>query len=325
MSYLVPAKTFNFKHVFLYFLFLSMLAGCNLDLRDPISWDTDILTPIATSNIGILDILNDSSTVYEGGDQLLYLVYADTLQSIQIGDLLEIPDTTLRFFFDLKSFELAGQEFKQSITLGQLARSLQEQGNILGEIILLNHGATLPLIPDLNGLSTGSVAIDASEFFEFADLSQGDLQISIINELPVDLLNLEFQLQNNQRGDLLISDNYPQISSGDSLSRLYDLSGKVFESNINAAILNLDVKGKELVPIDTAAEIVFKLKVDNLKAREATAIFPSQTVDSLQSEIVYAFGSPFEEVKLSKVVLKSGSIEANVISTFEDSIRFFTV
>ncbi|RMG24582.1 MAG: hypothetical protein D6730_12485, partial [Bacteroidetes bacterium] len=120
------------------------LASCKLDLNEPLSWQTDVLTPIAFSEVGVTELFADTSLLEKEGDQSMKIVYRDTLTQTLASDLFHIPDTTIIRRFDLSPFTLADQVIVQRITLGQLARNLSAQGNIAGDIILLSHGGVIP-------------------------------------------------------------------------------------------------------------------------------------------------------------------------------------
>lgn len=297
---------------------LPFLTACNLDLSQPVGWDTQILTPLASSRIDLQDLINDTTLLGTDGENVLTLRLSDTLITVNLDDILRIPDTTLRFYFDLASFNLASQSFYQSLSLGQIARNFNG-----GEQLLAFHGYPLPIDLNLPNISTGPLPFDASAFFEYAKLTQGTMEIVIRNELPVRISNVQFQLRNQTGQELLIQDYFPILAQGDSVKRTYELGGKTFESALLAEISNMTVIGEQGTLVDTSASLDIRFKVSGLKAREARAIFPSQTVDSVLDELVYEFSAPYEDIRLTKAVLEQGKIEADVISTLEDRVGFF--
>jgi len=306
----------------LFSLSVGLLNSCKWDFSDPISWNVNILAPIATSTVTLADAISDSTLITQGADNQVILIYRDTLASISIDSLLEIPDTTYTQRFDLKTFELNNQSFSQNVNLAFIARALSQQGNIIGDIILLNHGGILPTLPETRGLSSGSIPVDASNLFEFASLTQGSINMAIRNNLPVDIQNVSFELRNQQRGDIIVSDFFTNLPQGAEEIRTYNLSGKFVESSLEAELTNLDVPATNAVPIDTNDFIGIDFTADGLIAEEATAIFPSQTIDSALFPFTYDFTGEFDDVKITRARIKSGNVDAEVISTFEDSIRF---
>lgn len=297
------------------------LSGCKWDINDPVSWDIEVLAPIARSSVSLADAVSDSSILAEDSSGTLVLVLRDTLVNLSLEDILEIPDTTYIQRFDLQSFRLGDQTFGQQLTLGAIARALIDQGNIVGGVILLNHGNTLPLLPASAGLQTGSIGVDASSLFEEALLEEGEIEITLSNQLPIDLNNVNFELRNQIAGNILVSGFIPSLPAGGSEVRTFDLSGQRVESSLAAALLNLDVPESMNVPIDTTDLIELSFTARNLKAREATAIFPAQTVDSSSLPFEYTFTGENSEVEIRKAKIQSGRIEANVVSTIGDTVE----
>ncbi len=302
-------------------LLLLLCFGCKWDINDPVSWDVDILAPIAQSTIGLADAVQDSSLLTEDSSQTVVLVLRDTLINLGLEDILTIPDTTYIQRFNLAEFRLGDQSFAQNITLGAIARGLSEQGNIIGGIILFNHGNTLPSLPAAPGLSSGAVSIDASSLFEEAFLVQGEVEITLTNQLPIDLNNVSFEVRNRVEGNVLFSGFISSLPSGASDIRTFDIAGQQIESDMEANLLNLDVPESTNVPIDTTDFIEFSFTARNLQAREATAIFPSQTVDSSSLPFEYTFTGENVGVQIQKATIQSGVIEAEVISTLGDTVE----
>lgn len=301
------------------------LSACNFDPNEPISWKTDLLLPIAHSSLGVEDILSDSATIEVESDQFVNIVYRDTLLRTGLSEVFQIPDTTIIRRFDLATFQLADQVIVQRITLAQLARGLVEQGNLAGLIILANHGNEIPPITqDITGLSSGVIAVDASDLFEYAALNQGDMEIEIANYLPLSLKNIQLELKNSGLGTTIVSDFYPIVPSKDSLSRYYTLDNQEVESALAADMSNLDIGNSGGMPvlIDTTDYVQVTITVKNLKAREATAVFPDQTVADQTEDLVYEFSGDMSDIELKQVTVKSGFIRAEIVSTIEDTIQF---
>ena len=300
---------------------LLSLNSCEWDLNEPISWDVDLLTPIATSTIGLADAINDSTLLKEDSSQNLVLLLRDTLINVTLEDILEIPDTSYIQRFDLQSFRLGDQGFSTRITLATIARTLSEQGNLLGDIILLSHGGVVPSLPEIAGLSSGAVPVDASSLFETALLETGEIEIILTNELPVEINNVSFEVRNQSEGSLLFSGFIPTLASGSSEIRTFDVSGLRVEATLDAYLLNLDVPESSFVPIDTLDYIEFSFTARNLIANEATAIFPSQTVDSSFFPFIYTFSGQNAGVEIQRATIESGTIEARVVSTIGDTVE----
>lgn len=299
-----------------------LLEACKFDPTESLSWNSELLTPIAKSSVTIGDAISDSTLISEDSTGFLSVVFRDTLLRAELEEFLRIPDTAVIQNFDLSRFELAPQIIVQRITLADIARNLAADGNPLGSIILANQGGTLPFVPDQNGFSSGAIQIDASDLFEIAVLDSGSLTLSLRNELPLGLRNIDFLLENTTLQTEVASGNFPEILSGDSAVAVYDLGGQTIESALTAELTNLDIIGGTSVPIDTNDYIEVRLTVAGLQAREATAIFPTQTVQQDTTPLTYDFTGDLADLALTKVLLETGVIDATLFSTIEDTIAF---
>ncbi|MEM7511007.1 MAG: hypothetical protein AAF388_08750 [Bacteroidota bacterium] len=299
-----------------------LLEACKFDPTESLSWNSELLTPIAKSSVTIGDAISDSTLISEDSTGFLSVVFRDTLLRAELEEFLRIPDTAVIQNFDLSTFELAPQTIIQRITLADIARNLAADGNPLGSIILANQGGTLPFVPDQNGFSSGAIQIDASDLFEIAVLDSGELALSLRNELPLGLRNIDFLLENTTLQTEVASGSFPEILAGDSASAVYDLGGQTIESALTAELTNLDIIGSTNVPIDTNDYIEVRLTVAGLQAREATAIFPTQTVQQDTTPLTYDFTGDLADLALTKVLLETGVIDATLFSTIEDTISF---
>lgn len=308
-------------------LFLALCAilaiqSCRLNPAEGLRWDTDLLAPIARSEVSISDLIPDSLSQV-GSDQLISLVLRDTFASTRLIDLIELPDTFINIRVGLDSLILASDTISQRITLGEIARQLQDQGNTAGDLILSAHGSTLPLVPAVNDISSGPIEIDASDFFQNAILDSGELVLTIQNELPLAIEDVILNVSNkNLAGPAIVIDTFDRINPGQSITRSYDLAGKQIESQLIGELVNLNVAAGLLVPIDTNDFIRVILIAQNLQAQTATAVFPEQELLDTTRQTEYIFPSEFSDIRLTKLVVKSGKIEAFTESTIEDSILF---
>ncbi|RMG66131.1 MAG: hypothetical protein D6722_15405 [Bacteroidetes bacterium] len=306
----------------LWLALVTLWPACRLNPVEDLSWDTDLLVPIAFTELGVMDAVPDSLLTVED-DQLLALVYRDTLASASLAEFVEFPDTSLDLSIKLDTLSLDSDTISQRLTLADLARQLSANGDATGDLILANHGNTLPFVPETPGLNSGIIPVDASEFFEYAELDSGELVLTIDNQFPLNLLNVIFRIENaNLPGPPIVLDTFQVIGQFSSVTRTYDLAGTQIGSELEAELVNLDIGAGLFVPIDTTDYIELSLIAQNLQAQTATAIFPAQTILDTVRETRYLFGGEFADVQLTKLKVKAGRIRAETISTVEDSVRF---
>ncbi len=300
-----------------------LFSGCRLDTLNELSWNSEWILPFATSESGLNDIIQDS-TLEVNQQGVFALVFRDTLTRILLDDLIEFPEIDQTFSVRLDSIRLNPDTISQQVTLGQLATQLAADGNILGQIILNNHNNTLPLVPSISGLSSGTIPIDASSFFDYALLDSGFMDLSIVNEFPLTLENVILEIRNaNIPGSPIVRDTFPDIPSKSSRTRSYDLSGKEIGSELIGELINLNLRDSVNVPIDTSEYIEVVIVARDLKALEANAVFPAQTVLEQSRTAPYTFGTGNQQVRITEMIVLSGTLETQSITTIEDSL--FTV
>lgn len=308
--------------LFISLICLAGLSACKLDPIGDLTWDTDLVIPLAYTEISLDQVLQDSSIV-ENGENLWSLAFRDTLSEVNLDELVEFPDLEAEFGFKLDELKLSSDTITQTITLADLARGLVAQGNIIGQIILAAHGNTLPSIPANTGLTSGVIPIDASSFFEFARVASGELELKLDNQLPLDIENVRLEVRNKTlAGPPIVTDTFPTIPARTSITETYDLAGKEIESQLEGELSNVDIAAGTNVPIDTNDFIRLTMIVKDISAETATAMFPQQTLLDTIRKTLYVFGEEFADIQVSKVVVKSGKLKANAISTVEDTISF---
>ncbi|MEL6675036.1 MAG: hypothetical protein AAFR61_22705 [Bacteroidota bacterium] len=304
-------------------LLMGVLAACQADRLRNLSWQSEVLLPIAQTEIGLEQWVEDSDLLQTGSDNVLQLVYRDTLAQTFLADLVTFPDTGLSVSVKLDTLTLSSDTITQALTLADVAYQLIADGNILGYALLQGHGTTVDSIGPITGLSSGNIDIDASDFFQFAELKGGELVLAISNQFPVDIENVILEIRNkNIPGPPIVVDTFLLVPTGATEERSYDLTGQSIESELVGELVNIDVARGDTILIDTTDFVEVKLVAQNLKAKTATAVFPAQTIiDSVRSTL-YEFQGEFSDISLTKMVVKSGKMQAQAVSTVEDSILF---
>jgi hypothetical protein len=309
------------RRFFLYFLLVSLVASaCRLKPKDGLDWDQNLVAPLLQSRVGLDDALSDSSVTQINPDNSITVVYRDTVVDLVLSDYLVVPDTSFGAKVTLDSISLSTDTLEQDITLGEIARQLIAQGNPVGNTILNTHGGTMPFLPPLDDLSSDDVAIDASQFFDEADLISGWMVVQIDNRLPVDINSVTFHLRNDGvLLDTLVRKTIAPIPKNQSRADSADLAGKTVESQMAGKLEDIDIAGGFNIPIDTNDFLRLRVIVRDLGASSATAVFPAQTVIDDFSRINYQFDN---DLLVTRLRVKSGELRINAVSTIQDTITF---
>jgi hypothetical protein len=168
------------------------------------------------------------------------MVYRDTLVDLKLSDYVHVPDTTVQVTVTLDSISLTTETFTERITLRQIAEELVAQGNPIGQTLLNNDGNQIPFVPPITGISSDTIAINASTYFQNATLLSGEIYIEIKNELPVPIDSVSFMLQNNGVwNDTVVSKTIYNIDTHTVAKDSADLAGKQVESQMLGKMNNL--------------------------------------------------------------------------------------
>ena len=293
-------------------ILLLLLGACSPDLSDK-SWEVDVLTPIAHTSLEISDITGDS-LIDVSSDSLLLLVRSQKVYEFTLDDLVDPFSTTFENTAKLQTLDLGTRKIDYAISLGQLAA---QQGPPFGNIIVANHGNNLPF-PAISIGSPINYSINANQFFQSITLLDGWLVFELRNELPIDLINFEYDLINQQSQTLVTSGIIPLIPANGVAKDSTQLNNMtVLEGTLTAELKNLESPGSGgvAVPIDTSDQLKIQVTVKDLNPFEATAIFPAQDLIDYTEEVL--FETDFE---LSRIVVDTGVLYMQAISTVEEPV-----
>lgn len=291
------------KKILTVLLFSIIVISCRKKEGD-LRWTNEVLAPLFTSTLTLQNIspLNKFDTASDG---LLILNREQEIINFITSDLFHIPDTEVRANVTIDSLRLADRSIEQSITLEQ----------IYPQASLLN-GQTFP-IPANSATNLSPFDVDGSGLFKTATFTQGMLDITINNGFPIELEILKFELRNKLTKEIIISDEFNNISAGTSATKSVDLAGKTIATNMEILVSELKTaasNGPVLINKNDAVNV--KIMVSNSRVSEATAIFPSQSVYSKKENSEYYF----DGAELKKITIKSGVMRMRVVSTIQENM-----
>ncbi len=294
----------KFNNLFVVTVFLLVIAGCQ---KRPLSWDVDNTVPLFKTTFS-MDNLDTRYITSSSTDSSYFLNYSNTIYSYKINDL-QASDTGIEAAFSLSKLRLNDQVISNTITLGDinpLFKALDGQNMI---------------IPAQDQQNLDPTEIDASAFFETATLDTGYLDITITNELPVNISLIEFELRNKDDNSVIASDQFTNISpNGGFDKKTIDLGGKTVNKTLIGVIKRLVTdQSASAVTIDVSKGIKVDLGVRQLRPSSAIAAFPTQDViDQDEGLTLYMGGA---EVKYFKVA--SGRLKIDVFSTVREDLDMY--
>ncbi len=308
------------KYIVCLLMVFALLSSCKKQ-EDKTSWSIDALAPLATTSLSLTNLVKDS-TIKTNADNSLTLDYRTTVYELSLADqFVKIPDTSITQKYTVDSITLPQNGLEYKVSLGSLAQTLSVSSDPLqmayGNFILSKNGQSVT-ITAFNGFSTSPYVFDGSAFFRTMTLNSGYLDFWVVNHLPVDLTNVQYEIRNSISGTLILSDVVPFIPKYDSVYQLKDLSGQTIESGINFKISNFNSPGSSSpVLLDTNDYIRIHGRLFGLRAKNAIARFPSQDLINSNQEVAQDIG----DRKLSYVDCREGDLTVTIISSVQEQMR----
>lgn len=274
--------------------------------REPLSWDNRVVAPLFKTQLGLGQI--DTKFLSKNpSDSSFILNYENLVYSSRMANV-RAYDTGLTASFNLKKLKLSDQTIVQQITLGQI-----------NPVFKLLNGQTAE-IPEQNQGNLAPVDIDASAFFETATLDSGFLDISIANNLPVNVKLVVFELTNAGDNSQVAYDSFSNIPMNGSVTKRIDLKDKTVTKQLKGSIKRLTTEASNgTVLIDANKGVDLKLTVSQLRPRYAIAAFPSQNVIEQDEGLTVFMGGA--EVKYFKA--KAGNLKIHLVSTIQEDMTMY--
>ncbi|MCH8331835.1 MAG: hypothetical protein IH946_10745, partial [Bacteroidetes bacterium] len=293
-------------------------------------WTPDVAIPLAKSEITVDELLNrvegDSLFVDLGSGGFVTLIYSGTVFSNKGENIVELPKQVIQPNINLPSLQFDDFDVTDQITFGQLAANL---GSPASDSILANHGNT-SLIPVVPAQSGGTFPVQQSGSFSSLTFSGGELVLTVTNNFPIDITNLQAELIDNISTNVIASFTIPVIPAKPAApnnvgSDNSDMTGVTITNDLSISITSLSSPGSPFVPvpIDTTDELIFNLTSNGLEASGGTAIIPTQTTPTFSDTVLF---QTTQGERIQKLNIKEGGItftpagttlDPNIILTLE--------
>ncbi len=292
------------------FLFVMSCVKDNFDFdrfSDRVSYQPSLVMPAVHGSLTLGNMLEsnkDITIAYDADSMIIVSVYEDSLFSISLNEILEIPDPEpVTETFHIDPVAVADFETSVRLSLGDMAERMDPA--LHNQIIEL-HGTT-EYFPALNQ-SLGEFNVDPFDKLEYAHFSQGTMIVEVFNELPV-TVDVQANLYSlghgyeHSLGTLL----YEDLGPGETLSDMIDLADKYVYNDIRVEIVRLETDGSATpVDIDIFDGLVITARSEDARIKSGRAMIPPTVISSESSEIEFLFGD--ESIEISSLKLKEGVI-----------------
>ena len=291
---------------------LFFISSCKHDFEKP-NWNTDLSTPIAFTELSIIDLVNDSSIRFDTlGDNSLKFIFTKELLNYKLDSLIKIEPISTTKNVKLETIKFSNTLITHEVTMGNLISSIN-----FGALLFPNGSEAI--IPAYSNLLNDTFPIDANEYFEEMTLNDGYVDLKIINQLPTDLSNVQLELRNENDITNIITMTIPLLESGQTAVETASLAGQSLLGNLEAEIINADVVGTapNSVVIDYSDALIAEITIRDIDLQEGIAIFPSQQIFDEDTVVAFEIG----DVRLNRVLVKEGGVEVVGVSTIQDTIK----
>lgn len=280
-------------------LILSCQRDIELDDR-PFS----LSAPVAKTQLSLSNFIAEDNYKLES-DSSISLVFSEKLYSTSALEFFTIPEKEESNSVSLETISLSNTALTTGVILGDAYPPAK---------ILDGQEVEIPSLDIDNAVS---VPVDAGTFFQSAQLESGWMYVSINNGFPVDIQYMNFVLKNRSDGSTVAEMEFRNIKAGETAVDSADMTGVYAEGLMQGDLIKVITEpsnGK--VRINKNDELKMTVRVQDLKAFSATAIFPAQDLIDFNRNWRYDFGDA--QVKFLKI--KSGQLKLWVESNVDEKI-----
>lgn len=317
------------KHIFtsllpmkskLVFLFVILFVACKKDDLKP-SWDSDMLLPLAFSTISINDILADSIRQVNS-DSSISLIYQSDLASITLDTIAKIPDSSFQYTVSLNKIALNPYHFDYRVSMGDIANKDKEingSSSATYTAIMTAHNTGQPTtIASFGPYNFDSVEINTGNYFKYIYVRQATIEITINNQLPVPLSNIQYKLTKQDTNEVLINDYFNMILPNSQQTKTAMLTNMVLDSLLLAAITVSSPGSTIPITIDTSQSATATITIKDLLIDSAVARFPSQEILNYNQNLI--FNIP-DSVQITEAWIRQGHLKLDFYNTIKQNIH----
>ncbi len=296
------------------------LVSCKKDNSKP-SWDIDVELPLLQTTMSIKNIVNDTVLLINS-DNSVSLVYTNSFYDFSLDTIFKIPDTTIEYTAKLSNLKINDILVSDGVSLGDIALKDKEENGPSGSIytaIINGLNSGLPTnIPAIPTQAYNNLTLDATEYFESLTISEGFIDITIENQLPIPITNLEFVIKNAGNLQTIIDDAFPVIYSGETVTSTKVLSNITIEGILNGDITLDSPGGNSIIITDTSKSVTATINIHDIKISAALAKFPNQNIIELNDKLILNV----DNTQINELEVRTGNININIFNTLPQPINF---
>ncbi len=300
-------RNFRLLYVFLLFTILFLFA-CkkNLNKVSLAKWKPEVTLPFIQTELKLSDILPQDSNLNTLPDSSLYYTYhKSSIFSLNADSILNMFDNSLDTLYNFSLGELKVDTFNiiANYSLNDALPYLDE--NV--KDTLLAHNQSENIFPPFNYSVPFSISTEPVNFYESLTFSQGYIQISVTNSLPVVLNQIIFSVKDDVNNIILKNISIETLAAGESFYDTLYLKGLTLGNRFSFIISNFTSDGSypDSVYIDLNQGLNFDFKARNLQVIKGKSKIPQQIMFSSSETINF---SADNGEKLYQLIFASGKL-----------------
>ena len=299
---------------------ISLMFSCKKESTKP-TWNIDVLAPLVNTSMTIKDIVNDT-VMQVNADSSVSLIYKNSFYDFNLDDILIIPDTTIEYTAKLSNIKINDIIVADGVSLGDIAMKDKTDNGPTGSVYMaiingLNNGQPTD-IPATPVQEYTDITLDATDYFQTLTVSEGFIDITIDNQLPMPITDLVFVVKNQMNNQIIITDTFPIINSEESVISQKALSNVTIEGILKGKI-SLQSPGENGVIIDdTSRAVTATINIHDIKISSAIAKFPNQNIIELDDKLKLNV----DDKQINEISVKNGSVNIEVHNTLTEAINF---
>lgn len=309
-----------FKISSIIILLVLTLSSCKKNFKRT-KWEVDLLLPVASADISIKNLAEDS-LIKHNSDSSISLIYTDNLYSFSADSLFEIPDTSIEYTAKLSNLDIGEIVVNKRVSLGQIAEADREDNGEFGglyEAIMTAHNTGNPTVLDpIEQQNFDSTVVEATDYFEEINVLSGFIDITINNQLPIDVTDIIFELKNQSDMSIVLQDTFPVIAVNQEITHTKALTDVHIEGNLLGYLQIASPGSTGEVTIDTNQAISAEIKVYDVSIESATAVFPNQEIVSQYSQASFSE----QDYRLNEVLIKEGELNIQIFNTIPQALNY---
>jgi len=308
--------------VFIILIIYLSLQSCvrdNLDfnkLTDQVIWSPGWAIPLAYGSIHISDMIKEMEDTLEfsdpdeNGRRFLNFIYSnDSILSIQVNEFLEISEQEpLHEELSLGEMEIDDINYSHQLSLWDIVTNI----DVSTGAFLLAHNGQMEKFPEITLQNAGVYDLDPMNDFSYLILSEGQIEYTVENRLPVAIQQLNMILKNKSDNSILGTMSFEDIPAGESRVESIDLSGKTLTNQIYFELSSISSpgSGNELVLINLDNIVNITVRTHSFKVVSGEAIISDQLIEIND----LSFGLDFSEInaRITEIKLKSTKINYDI-------------